>query len=293
MTDLRPGEARILDRGYQHYTGPRGGVGTAIGSVVLHSVQRALGQRRPIWAKVLPVATILIACLPAIVFVGGVALFPVQDLPANFLPSYGEYYRYVIAALMVFVALVAPEVLCTDRRTGMLGVYLSSPLDRDTYLVAKAISIAAVLSLVCLGPPLLMLVANVLQSQGPNGFGDIALTLVRVLGAGTALTLLYTGVTMGVASLTDRKSVAMAGIILLFLVSLFVTGQLTRNSDLLASRAGSVTLLSLDLAARMHGESNRPIQHTSSLVVWGAWFAWTAAGFGLARYQLRHLQVTR
>ena len=135
------------------------------------------------WAATL--ATIGIAYVPAIVFVGVVALVPSDELEANFLPSYGEYYGFIIAAIMIFVALVAPEVLCTDRRTGMLGVYLSSPLDRDSYLAAKAAAIVGVLSLVCLGPPLLMLIANVLQSTGPDGVGDIALTFARVLVAGS------------------------------------------------------------------------------------------------------------
>lgn len=293
MSDLGPGEARILDRGYRHYTGRRGGLRGATGSLVVHSIQRALGLRRTLWAKVLPLAAVLIAYLPAVVFVGVIALFPVKNVPDHFLPPYGDYYRFVIAAIMVFVAVVAPEVLCTDRRTGMLGVYLSSPLDRDHYLLGKAVAIASVLSLVCLGPPLLMLVANVLQSQGPDGFGDIALTLVRVLGAGIALTLLYTGVTMGVASMTDRKSVATAGIILLFLVSITVTGILTSTGGSLASRVGSVTFLSLDLARRIHGERSLLLRGTSSTVIWAAWFVWTAGGFALARVNLQRLPVTR
>lgn len=109
-------------------------------------------MRRSAWAKVLPVATIAFAYLPAIVFVGAAALLPDQSSRDLALPSYGDYYGFVISAIMVFVALVAPEVLCTDRRTGMLGVYLAAPLDRDTYLLAKAAGIAFVLSIVCLGP---------------------------------------------------------------------------------------------------------------------------------------------
>lgn len=293
MSDIQRGDARILDRGYRRYSGERSGVAGAIRSVVVHSTQRALGLRRTIWAKVLPVATVLIAYLPAVVFVGVIALFPVEEIPVDFLPSYGDYYGFVIAAIMVFVALVAPEVLCTDRRSGMLGVYLSSPLNRDTYLVAKALAIGLVVSLVCLGPPLLMLVANVLQSQGPDGIGDIAITLARVLGAGVALTFLYTGVTMGLATLTDRKSVASAGIILLFLVSITVTGILTSTGGSIATRLGSVTILSLDLARRIHGEPSLDIPGTSSAAIWGAWFAWTAGGFALARFNLRRLPVTR
>ena len=293
MSGLGPGDARILDRGYRRYQGERSGVPGAIRSVVLHSLQRGLGLRRNLWAKALPFSAVLIAYLPAVVFVGVVALFPAEDVPTDFLPSYGDYYGFVIAAIMVFVALGAPEVLCTDRRSGMLGVYLSSPLNRDTYLVAKALAIAAMLSLVCLGPPLLMLVANVLQSQGPTGYGDIALTFVRVLAAGTALTLLYTGVTMGVASLTDRKSVAAASIILLFLVSIAVTGILTSTGGGDTSRVWSVTMLSLDLARRVHGDRSTVLRDTSSFVVWAAWFMWTAGGFALARFNLRRLPVTR
>ena len=287
------GEARILDRGYRSYQGGRSGVSGAVRSVVRHSVQRALGLRRTLWAKVLPLAAVLIAYLPAVVFVGVIALFPTDDVPVDFLPTYGDYYGFIIAAIMVFVALVAPEVLCTDRRSGMLGVYLSSPLDRDTYLIAKAIAIASTLALVCLGPPVLLLVANVLQSQGPTGIGDIALTAVRVVGAGVALTLLYTGVTMGVASLTDRKAIAAAGIILLFLVSISVTGTLTSLGGSSFSRVFSVTFLSLDISTRVHGERSVILRGTSSVVVWGAWLAWTAGGFALARLNLKRLPVTR
>ena len=67
----------------------------------------------------------------------------------------------------------APEVLCPDRRTGMLGLYLASPLTRDTYLLAKAAAVAGAARLVTLGPPLLLLVAFILQGLGPDGPGDV------------------------------------------------------------------------------------------------------------------------
>lgn len=287
------GEARILDRGYRHYDGTRSGVGGAMASVMRHSMQRALGLRRTLWAKILPFAAVLIAYLPAVVFVGVVALFPLEEVPYDFVPSYGDYYGYIIAAIMVFVALVAPEVLCTDRRTGMLGVYLASPLNRDTYLLAKTAAIAATVALVCLGPPVLVLVANVLQSQGPEGIGDILTTALRVIGAGVALTLLYSGVTMGVASLTDRKAIASAAVILTFLVPITVTGILTETGTSTVARVFSVTFLSLDVATRIHGERSIILADTSSAVVWGAWFVWTAGGFALARANLRRLPVTR
>lgn len=287
------GEAQILDRGYRRYDGPRRGVWGAISTLTVHSIQRALGLRRSAWAKLLPFGGVLIAFLPAVVFVGVVALIPIDDIGVNFVPDYGDYYGYIIAAIMVFVALVAPEVLCTDRRSGMLGVYLASPLNRDTYLVGKALAIGSVLALACIGPTLLLLVANVLQNQGPEGASDIALTLLQVVGSGLVVTLLYTSVTMGIASLTDRKSVASAAIILIFLIMLMVTGILSSEGDFDSIQVLSITLLSLELAQRVHGETSPIMRDTSTGLIWLAWAAWTIGGFTLARVRLHALAVTR
>ena len=287
------GDAQILDRGYRHYDGERTGQLGAIWALVRHSTQRAFGLRRTLWAKLLPLACAAIAFVPAIVFVGIVALVKRDDLTGFLLPTYAQYYTFVIAAIEVFTALVAPEVLCTDRRTGMLGVYLASPLDRDTYLVAKASAIAFALSIVCLFPPLFLLVANLLQSQGPSGFGEISLTLVRVIASGLAITLMYTGITMGVASITDRKAIAAAGVILLFLVSISVAGTLSVAGGSSAMRAIAPTFLTVEVAARVHGEYSHVMPGASSLVVWFAWAVWTFGGFALARIQLHRLPVTR
>lgn len=288
------GEARIIDRGYRHYDGERTGVRGAIWSLARHSIARGLGLRRTIWAKALPVVAAAIAFIPAIVFVGIVALIPARSLTDFVLPSYGAYYGNVITAIILFVALTAPEMLCTDRRTGMLGIYLASPLDRDTYLLGKALGVGIVLSIVCIGPTLLMLVANVLQSQGPDGIGDFAVTLARVVGAGLAVTLLYTGVTVGLASLTDRKAIASAAIILTFLVSITVAGSLIEGAQA-GDGAGaiSVTTLSLEVAMRVHGERSKVIPGAPSVTIWLAWLAWTVGGFALARNRLRKLPVTR
>jgi ABC-2 type transport system permease protein len=294
MTDtFSTGDAQILDRGYRKYDGPRTGVKGAIRTVITHSAQRALGMRRSVWAKVLPVATIGFAYVPAIVFVGILALFPRADTASLLLPTYGDYYGFIISAIMVFVALVAPEVLCTDRRTGMLGVYLAAPLDRDSYLFAKSLSIAGVLSIVCLGPPLLMLVANVLQSTGPEGVGEILDTTWRVLLTGVMETLLFTSITVGLTSLTDRKAIASASIILLFLVSLTIAGTLDVAGLPSGVNALAPTLLGLEVAQRVHGEWSPIMRGVPNLTVWAAWAAWTVGGFALARNRLHHLPVTR
>ncbi|MCU1351967.1 MAG: hypothetical protein JWM05_1176 [Acidimicrobiales bacterium] len=293
MTAPHAGESRIIDRGYRRFEGERRGVGGSIRSLSVHSVQRALGLRRTLWAKVLPILAVAIAYVPAIVFVGLVALLPKSQLRDMNLPTYGEYYGFVVAALVVFVGLVAPEVMCTDRRTGMLGVYLASPLSRDTYLLGKVIAIASVLALVTIGPPLLMLVAFVLQGAGPASFGDVLLTLGRIVLGGACISAFYTAISVGVSSLTDRKAVASATVIMLIVMS----GGLV--ASLIASGAASGELaalnifhLPLNLARAVHGE---PLldQGLSAVTVWSSWIGWTLLGGLVARWRYQHLVVTR
>lgn len=286
------GDARILDRGYRRYEGERLGGGSAVRSLVIHSVQRGFGMRRTIWAKILPALSVAIAYVPAIVFIGLIALLGKTRQTTAQLPTYGQYYGFIVSAIVVFVAFVAPELLCTDRRTGMLGIYLSSPLSRDTYLASKAMAIAAVLATVCLGPPLLMLIVFVLQGNGPSGIGDLLLTLWRVLAAGVCITVFFTAISVAVASFTDRKAFASAAVILLVLLSAAITDALVRGAGASPTLwLFNVVLLPLELALRIHGELGRTRVSTGAL--WAAWAGWTVVAGVFARFRYQRLQVVR
>ncbi|MGI8937292.1 MAG: hypothetical protein ACR2JF_03560 [Iamia sp.] len=295
MADTSPvgRPARILDRGYRTYGGPRSGVPGAVSTLFRHSIQRALGLRRSTWAKILPVASVAISYVPAIVFIGLVALLPEEDAVGIELPTYGDYFRFIAAAIILFIAFVGPEVLCTDRRTGMLGVYLASPLTRDTYLGAKALATFAVLSLVTVGPPLLMLIAYVIQGVGPDGPAGVAGSLVRIVVAGGVLSALYTGVSMGVSALTDRKAFATAALLLLVVVSSTFLTVIVEVTGLpegfygLSLIAGPFSLVQL-----IHGEP-ADIQGLTLPAALGGAVAWTLLGAAVARVRYQLLQVTR
>jgi ABC-2 type transport system permease protein len=287
-------DARILDRGYRRYDGERRGEGASVRSLVVHSVQRGFGLRRTVWAKILPILSVGVAYVPAIVFIGVVALFGKSRITTADLPTYGQYYSFIVSAIVVFVAFVAPELLCTDRRTGMLGIYLASPLTRDFYLLAKALAIGAVLATVCLGPPLLMLVAFVLQGAGPSGFGDLLLTFGRILLAGACITVFFTAVSFAVSSFTDRRAIASAAVILLVLLSAAITSALVVD----AGRVHELYLLNVflvpfDLATRIHGERSQAIPEVATGSVWAAWAAWTLVAAAVARFRYQRLEVVR
>jgi ABC-2 type transport system permease protein len=211
-----PGDARIFDRGYRRYEGERRGVRGAFFTLYLATLQRILGLRRGAKAKILPVLTIGIAYLPAIVVIGVSVMFPKRL--DRILPDYHEYYGTIITAILLFVAFVAPEALCPDRRYKILGVYLSSPLSRLSYVVAKFAAVFTVLCAVTLGPVVLLVIAKSFLDVGP-ALVDLPILLLRVLGAGIALSAFFSAVSLAIASMTDRKGFASAGFVLLTIVS--------------------------------------------------------------------------
>jgi ABC-2 type transport system permease protein len=287
-------DARIVDQGYRPYDGPRRGARGAVRSLAWHSVLRALGLRRTAWAKLLPIASVVIAYLPAAVFVGIAALVPERVRnQIDVLPTYHEYYGFITAAIILFVALVGPEVLCTDRRNGMLGMYLASPLDRRTYLVAKVLAVLPVLALVTLGPPLLLLVGLSFADAGPASVSEFLIVLLRVVTSAVVISAPYAAVSLAAASLTERRAVASAGVILLLLTSGIAAGTLVGN----AGADQHVLLLSLvfvpfELVQRVYGQpGGYPGIATEFLAL--AALAWTVGAAAVLWLRYRSLTVTR
>jgi len=294
--------ARILDRGYRRYDGPRRGRRAAMRTLAIQTMQRTLGIKRSFGAKILPLIAVFIAYVPAIVFVGVTVLL--KDLidraiargGEGVLPTYGEYFGFVWAAILVFVAFVAPEVLCTDRRNGLLGLYLASPLNRDTYLVSKALSVAGALSLVTLGPPMLFLIGLTLNSRGPDGFGGFVTVLGQTILAGIVVSALYVSLTFAVASTTTRRAAASAAIILILLAS-SLFAQVLVNAARLDHNLLLADLLFMPFEIVRRIFDAPPIDRsfgrlsTSSMVV--AYLAWTIGFAAFARFRYQRIQVTR
>jgi ABC-2 type transport system permease protein len=218
-------DARILGTGYRTYTGPRLGPRHATWTLARHTFERIMGLRRPARYKVLPVLTLAIAYLPAIAFIGAIALLPSRRL-GDFVPNVARYYGFVTAALWLFASLAAPEALCPDKKSHVLGLYLASPLTRLSYLCAKVGAVATSVATVTLGPPLLLLAGEAIQNQGPHGFDGFLSTLARAVAAGVALAVMFTALALVIPSLTDRRAFAAAGNVMVLLGSAAVANIL-------------------------------------------------------------------
>jgi ABC-2 type transport system permease protein len=287
-------DARLYDLGYRSYDGPRERPARAIPTLAEFTARRVLGIGRGGRHKVLPAITLVIAFLPALFSVVYAVL--VGDIGADDLISYGDYMFFIGSALALFAALVAPEALCPDKRTGMLGLYLAGPLDRTRYLAAKGAGVLAVVLLITLGPLLFMLLAFVLAGLGPS-VTETPELLARIFAVGIITALLYTALSMAVSSFTSRRAAAAVGVVLL----LFVPASIVQPAIESADAPKELSLLgspfaAFELAYRIFGEDpegSDPISELSTWVLAGGVGATILAGALVCWLRYRRLEAFR
>lgn len=292
-------DARLVDSGYRRYGGPRLGSSHATIALWKHTLRRIFGLGRPARWKILPVLAVAIAYVPNIVFVGVTALIPDDNLRDTVLPGYAFTYGFITAAIALLVVFVAPEALCPDRRSGVLSLYLATPLTRTRYLVAKTAAVFAALLTVTLGPALIYLIGLSAQNQGPDGFGGFMSTLGKIALSGVIMAAFFAGYSVGVSSLTDRKAIA-AAIIFFFSQATAVALQIVSESfdtplwllGFSPNNAAIGLVLNIfegadQITAGSAGYIVPVVAHAGGVVFWAA------AGLALAWFRYSRLQVTR
>jgi ABC-2 type transport system permease protein len=287
-------DARLFDLGYRSYEGPLHTPARAILTLAVFTAKRVLGLGRGARHKVLPAITLAIALLPALISL----IFSVvaDEILVDDLISYGEYTFFIGSALVLFAALVAPEALCPDRRTGLLALYLAGPLDRNRYLVAKAAGVTGVMLLITVAPLLFMLAAFVLAGLGPS-LGETPELLLQIVASGVATALLYASLSMAVSSFTTRKTAAAVASVLLF----FVPVSVVRSAIESAGAPDELDLLSFpfvaaDLSYRIFGETpedGESIAALSAGVVAGGLATTIVAAFFVCWLRYRRIEAFR
>jgi ABC-2 type transport system permease protein len=210
----------VYDRGYRPYTGPRGGRREATWALWRLSVRRALGLRRSWRQKVFPWTLLAITTIPAVINVGiGYAIRndPLEIPDFEFI-TYREYVG-VSTALLLFVALTAPDVVCPDRQQRVLPLLFSRPLTGTDYVTAKVGAIAFIVFGFGFLPQVVLFVGQMLVSDGAlDYFTDNAEVLWQVPVAVAVLAIYYAAIGVALASLTDRRivgGVAILGVALI------------------------------------------------------------------------------
>lgn len=218
----RTGE--LFDLGYQHYDGPREGRARARKAVFFDGFRTTLGLGRGAGAKVLPILLFSAAMAPAVIL----ALIASLSEGQLDLPGHPEYYQIVSVVLLIFAAIIAPELLCPDRRNGVLSLYLVRPLSIGDYVAARWLAFFAITLLLVYSGQLVLLAGLILSASNPAEYiQDNWLDLPRILGAGFLLAAFITTLPLTVAAFTDRRAIAAAFVIGIFIISTATAGALT------------------------------------------------------------------
>lgn len=241
----------VYDRGYRPYEGPRGMRGAATFALYKASMRRALGLRRAWRQKVAPFVLLGVVTVPAIVNVG-IGYVTRDRLADRFQIITYRQYVGVSSALLLFVALVAPDVMCPDRRQRVLPLMFARPLIGVDYVVAKVGAIGTILFAFSFLPQLVLFIGNMLVSNSAldyfTGHLDV---LWQVPAAVIVLALYYAVIGCAISSLTDRRIVAGAAVIGLFLLTSITSGIIVGDWELEGgSAAALINVLRLPLYLR-------------------------------------------
>lgn len=205
----------IFDRGYLHYDGPRLGIPAAIWALARYSMARAIGIRRPWTAKIIPMLIYAAVLIPVALAIGIRAFVPAF----NFL-TYGEFFGAIFILEGIFVALIAPEMVSTDRHDKMLPLYYSRPIGRNAYVLAKLLGTGLLTLSVSLIPVIIMWIGNVLLAADPaRAFREGLDDLGKIVVAGVLIAFYLGAIGLVISSFTGRKSVAVGVIVLGFVIS--------------------------------------------------------------------------
>jgi ABC-2 type transport system permease protein len=242
----------VYDRGYRPYTGPRGGRREATWALWRLSVRRALGLRRSWRQKVFPWTLLAITTIPAVINVGiGYAIRndPLEIPDFEFI-TYREYVG-VSTALLLFVALTAPDVVCPDRQQRVLPLLFSRPLTGTDYVTAKVGAIAFIVFGFGFLPQVVLFVGQMLVSDGAlDYFTDNAEVLWQVPVAVAVLAIYYAAIGVALASLTDRRIVGGVAILGVALITSAVAAIIIEAAGDGGTPLAVVNVLALPLDVR-------------------------------------------
>ena len=224
----------VFNIGYRSYAGRREGRRRGRIAVFKNGVRTALGLGRGGRAKILPWSFLAILTGIALIMVliaGAATRFAGPAGAAKMdLPSHVDYYGIASILLFVFAALVAPELLCRDRRERTINLYLVRPLTGTDYIAARyAAGLAVMLTAVWL-PQIILFLGLTFDAAEPVAYLRANwLDVPRFLLAGLVLATFTTGLALLTAAFTDRRAYASVFLVGLFIITAPFTAGLASD----------------------------------------------------------------
>jgi ABC-2 type transport system permease protein len=212
----------VFDIGYQRYTGKREGRQRARTAIFKDGLRAAFGLGRGGRAKVLPF--FFIGVLTAIALVMALIAGAAERIggPGTaekaHLPTHADYYGIASIIMFVFAALVGPELLCRDRRDGVINLYLVRPLTGSDYIISRWTAFLAVMTAAAWLPQVILFLGLSMGDPKPVEYlGHHWQDVPKFLLAGFGMAAYATTLALLTASFTTRRAYASV-----FLVGLFI-----------------------------------------------------------------------
>ncbi|GLY96453.1 ABC transporter permease [Actinoplanes sp. NBRC 103695] len=237
-------EASVIhDIGYQRYDGPRLGRRAVLGAIYAHGLRAAFGFGRSAKSKIFPWLVFGITILV------GVILAAVRAYAGVIPLNYVQYADAMSWLVILFVAVVAPELVSRDMRSGVLPLYFSRPLRAADYLGAKWVALVTAVWLLLGVPQFVMFLGAAFTTKtGMSGVWDELGDLLPAWGYTLIWAVVFASISLLIASLTGKRAFAAGGIVAVFLVTTPIFGVLmslpSRTAQELAGLASPMMLIS-------------------------------------------------
>jgi ABC-type transport system involved in multi-copper enzyme maturation permease subunit len=214
------------------------------------------------------------------------------------LPSHDDYYGIAASILFVFSAIVAPELLCRDRREGTINLYLVRPISGSDYVISRWAAFMAVTLFASWLPQVILFLGLAMGDRVPLAYlQGHWLDVPRFLAAGVVMAAFSTSVAMLTASFTTRRAYASVFLVGLFLISTPFTVGLAQEIDGPAGQWISMfSLLNIplhvnDVLFGAPGEltEDAPARALGSTVLVSWYLLWTTLSAGVLWWRYRRL----
>jgi ABC-2 type transport system permease protein len=233
----------IHDIGYQRYEGPRLGRAAVLGALYQHGLRAAFGLGRSAKAKIFPW---LVAGIVLLVAVINAAVKAKANITLFDYFTFDDTMSWLV---IFFAAIVAPELVSRDIRSGVLPLYFSRPLRAADYVGAKVAALITAVWLLLGVPQLIMFLgAAFTTKKGMSGVWHEVGSLLPGWGYSLLWAVLFASISLLIASLTGKRAFAAGGIVAVFLMTTPVVGVLnilpSETAHHLSGLVSPMTLLS-------------------------------------------------
>jgi len=292
----------VFDIGYQRYTEAREGRRRSRRAIFKDGVRIALGLGRGGRAKILPWFFIVVLSVLGLGFalVAGAAnrLGGPGTAEKVHLPSHSDYYGIASIILFVFGAVMAPELLCRDKRDGTINLYFVRPVTGGDYVMARWAAIFAVMTVAAWLPQLLLFLG--LSAGDPMPIVYLQqhwIDVPRFLLAGAAMALYVSTLSMLAASFTSRRAYASVFLVGLFVITTPFTVGLAQQ---IGGKAGqwismfNLTNIPVHVNDVIFGDVSQiteqaPARKLGSAILVSWYFAWTLVPGAVLWWRYRRL----